>query len=89
MVTFLSKEKKGEYGVSKNTVSCGREACSCESGHSLQEQASSVSADSSGRFYFYLLKRCLFGFKLTGTLTGKPKNTQRFSTKTMETKSGK
>ena len=44
-----------------------------------------LSANSSGRSYFYLLKQCLFGFKLTGTLTGKPKNTQRFSKKTVET----
>jgi hypothetical protein len=44
-----------------------------------------LSANSSGRFYFYLLKRCFCGFKLTGTMTGKPKNTQRFSKKTVET----
>ncbi len=49
----------------------------------------SLSANASGRFYSYLLKRCLFGFKLTGMLTGKPKNNQRFSTKTVETENGK
>lgn len=27
-----------------------------------------LSADSSGQSYFYLLKQCLFGLKLTGTL---------------------
>jgi hypothetical protein len=49
----------------------------------------SLSANSRGRSYFSLLKRCFFGLKLTGTLTGKPKNTQRFSKKTVETEGGK